>query len=136
MKFFRPSTNNTKEMVLTAPMHWFSQGQWWSNLWMQLLQVEQCDARGGRYNKQVSQYLTLTVWPLITTSLVLGSFTSGFTSAIHSMDGKELNEALSEMGGFVFLGIIPGFLEDVMKRKIKSCTGTQVKPSSSTTLLE
>lgn len=107
--------------LLTAPMHWFSQGQWWSNLWMQLLQVEQCDARGGRYNKQVSQYLTLTVKPLTTTSFVLGSFTSAFTPAIHSMDGKESTDMLSKTGGFVFLGTIPGSLIDVMKRKLKSC---------------
>lgn len=33
---------------LTRPMHWPTQGQWWSNFWTQLLQMEQWEVRGGR----------------------------------------------------------------------------------------
>lgn len=81
--------------------------------------MEQCDARGGRYKRQVSQYLTLTVWPFTRTSLVLGNFKSGVALLTQSDDLKEL-DMLSESGGWEFLGIIPGLLEDVMKRKVKS----------------
>ena len=44
----------------TIPMHWPTQGQWWSNRSTQLLHMEQCEQRGGRYNMHVSQYFTLT----------------------------------------------------------------------------
>lgn len=54
-------------------------------------------------------------------SFVLGNFKLGVAGWIHSMDEiLEFNES-SESGGLEFLGTIPGFLADVMKRKTKSC---------------
>lgn len=57
----------------TNPMHWPTQGQWWSKRSTQLLQMEQWEQRGGRYNMQVSQYFTLTGRPLTVTSFVRGN---------------------------------------------------------------
>ena len=76
--------------------------------------MEQWEARGGRYSKQVSQYFTFTVCPLTKTSLVLGSFKSQFVQS--EADFVEL----SKSGGFAFLGTIPGSLADVKNRNVKS----------------
>lgn len=109
---------NLKE--LTIPMHWPTHGQWWSNLCTQLLQIEQWDARGGRYSKHVSQNFTLTEWPLTKTSFVLGSFKWGVLPFTHSIEGVVASNPSSESGGFRFLGTIPGSLPEVMKRNTKS----------------
>ena len=61
----------------TSPMHWPTQGQWWSKRSTQLLQMEQWEQRGGRYSMQVSQYFTLTGWPLTVTSFVRGNWRLG-----------------------------------------------------------
>lgn len=103
-------------------MHWPTQGQWWSNLWTQLLHIEQWEVRGGRYSKHVSQNFTFTVWPLTITSLVRGSFRWGVVPLIHSMEGVGISNASSNSGGFEFLGTIPGSLPEVNRRNIKSCT--------------
>jgi hypothetical protein len=106
---------------LTRPMHWPTHGQWWSNFWIQLLQMEQCEARGGRYNRQVSQNFTLILWPLTIRSFVRGNFTSVILLLTHSIDWEGMPTDSSDSGGWQFLGIIPGSLPDVMKRNTKSC---------------
>ncbi|CAA7389049.1 unnamed protein product [Spirodela intermedia] len=58
------------------------------------------------HSHQVSQNFTFTEKPFTVSSLVRGSF---------------LSNASSKSGGWVFLGMIPGSLLDVRKRKIKSC---------------
>lgn len=105
-----------KKNQLTSPMHWPTHGQWWSNFWTQLLQMEQCEARGGRYSIHVSQYLTLTEWPFTTTSLVLGNLKWGVLSFSHSIEGVFISKASSHSGGVEFRGIIPGSLLEVNKR--------------------
>lgn len=103
-------------------MHWPTHGQWWSNFWTQLLQIEQWEARGGRYSKQVSQNFTFTVWPLTLMSFIRGIFRLEFLELTHSIDGEVFSIASSESGGCEFLGIIPGSPPDVKNRKEKSCT--------------
>lgn len=103
-------------------MHWPTQGQWWSNLWTQLLQIEQWEERGGRYSKHVSQYLTLTVCPFTITSFARGSFKWGVLPLTHSMEGVCISNVSSDSGGVMFRGTIPGSLLDVKKRKTISCT--------------
>lgn len=112
-------------LILTNPIHCPTHGQWWSNFWMQLLQIEQWEARGGRYSKQVSQNFTLTECPLTIKSFVRGNFTS--LLLIHSIDGVFKSTDSSNSGGWAFLGIIPGSLPDVMKRKVKSCINLSVR---------
>lgn len=118
----------TKE--LTAPMHWPTHGQWWSNLWTQLLQMEQWEARGDRYNKQVSQNLTWTVSPVSNfTSLILGSLRVPVLPFAQSND-VDLHRSSSsddDSGGFVFLGIIPGSPKLVRNKKPKSCNNNLSK---------
>lgn len=60
-------------VISTFPMHWPTQGQWWSNRSTQLSHMEQWEHRGGRYSMHVSQYLTLTGMPFTMTSLVRGN---------------------------------------------------------------
>lgn len=107
--------------LLTIPMHWPTHGQWWSNLWTQLSQIEQWEARGGRNSKQVSQYFTFTAWPFTIISFVRGSFIWGVLPLTHSIDGVVTSKASSDSGGLEFLGTIPGSLAEATKRKIKSC---------------
>lgn len=102
-------------------MHWPTHGQWWSNFWTQLLQIEQWEARGGRYSKQVSQNFTFTAWPFIFKSFIRGIFRLETFGLTHSIDGV-LSNASSDSGGCEFLGIIPGSPPDVKNRKAKSCT--------------
>lgn len=107
-------------VILTKAMHWPTHGQWWSNLWTQLLQIEQWEARGGRYSWQVSQNLTLTVKPFSVISFVRGNFTFPTLLLTHSKDWL-ITSGFSASGASLFLGIIPGSLDDVKKRNVKSC---------------
>lgn len=113
---------------LTKAMHWPTHGQWWSNLWTQLLQIEQWKARGGRYSWQVSQNFTLTVKPFTITSFVRGSFTFPNLLLTHSVDWV-ITSGISASGTSLFLGIIPGSLDDVKKRKVKACIKKRGKRS-------
>jgi hypothetical protein len=87
-----------------------------------LLQMEQCEDRGGRYLRQVSQNFTFTVKPLMMTSLVRRSLIRGVLPPLQSIDGVLQPRNSSASGGALeFLGTIPGSLVDVMDRKIRSC---------------
>ena len=55
------------------------------------------------------------------TSFVLGNLKCGVLPLIHSMDGVVTLNVSSDSGGREFLGTIPGSLQDVNKRKVKSC---------------
>ena len=116
--------------LLTSPMHWPTHGQWWSNLWTQLLQMEQCEDRGGRYRRQVSQNFTFTAKPFTMTSLGRRNLIRGVLPSLQSMDGvlEPSSNSSASGGALVFLGIIPGSLADVMKRKTRSCIWGQVEP--------
>jgi hypothetical protein len=106
-------------LVLTSPMHWPTHGQWWSNFWTQLLQMEQCEDRGRRYLRQVSQNFIFTVKPFITASLVL---IRGVLPPLQSIDGElDPRNSSASGGALVFLGTRPGSLADAMKRKTRSC---------------
>ena len=118
-------------------MHWPTQGQWWSNFWTQLLQMEQCDVRGGRYSRHVSQYLTFTTTPLTTTSLVRGTRRWGLAAFTHSVDGVVMSTTCSSTptsGGRAFLGTIPGSLLDVRSRNAKSCRHFTTREESAAVL--
>jgi hypothetical protein len=108
--------------VLTSPMHWPTHGQWWSNFWTQLLQMEQCEDRGGRYLRQVSQNLSFTVKPFTMTSFVRRNLIRGVPPILHSIDGVvgRFRSSASGGGALVFRGTIPGSLADVMNRKNRS----------------
>ena len=112
-------------------MHWPTHGQWWSNLWTQLLQMEQCEDRGGRYRRQVSQNFTFTVKPFTMTSLARRNLIRGVLPSLQSMDGvlEPSSNSSASGGALVFLGTIPGSLADVMKRKTRSCIWGQVEPN-------
>lgn len=112
--------NSWEGKKLTNPIHWPTHGQWWSNFWTQLLQIEQWEARGGRYSKQVSQNFTFTTWPLTCTSFIRGILKLEALLLTHSID-PDISYASSESGGREFLGMIPGSLPDVKYRKVKSC---------------
>lgn len=89
---------------------------------MQLLQMEQCEDRGGRYLRQVSQNFTFTVKPFTMTSLVRRNLILGVLPLLQSIDGVlEPRNSSASGGALVFLGTIPGSLADVMKRKTRSC---------------
>lgn len=87
--------------------------------------MEQWEARGGRYNKQVSQNFTLIVCPLIITSFVRGNFMLETLLFTHSMDEVLTSTVSSDSGGYKFLGIIPGSLLDVNTKNVKSCTNAK-----------
>lgn len=93
--------------------------------------MEQCEDRGGRYRRQVSQNFTFTVKPFTMTSLVRRNLIRGVLPPLQSMDGVlEPSSNSSDSGGaLVFLGTIPGSLADVMTRKTRSCILGQVDAS-------
>lgn len=101
---------------LTSPMHCPTHGQWWSKRSTQLLQIEQCEHRGGRYSMQVSQYFVFTVIPLTTTSLTRGSRRGGVWFAPTSV----LPSKPSGSGGCALRGMIPGSLPEVRSRRLRS----------------
>lgn len=101
-----------KPQICTWPIHWPTQGQWWSNRSTQLLQMEQWEHRGGRYNIHVSQYLTLTCIPLTVTSLVRGNCRPGVC--------EELSYENSSSGGCEFRGTTPGSRAEVRTRRIST----------------
>uniref|UniRef100_A0A0E0F281 Uncharacterized protein n=1 Tax=Oryza meridionalis TaxID=40149 RepID=A0A0E0F281_9ORYZ len=89
---------------------------------LQLPDMEQCEDRGGRYLRQVSQNFTFTVKPLTVTSFDLRNLIRGVLPELHSIDGVvEPRNSSASGGALVFLGTIPGSLADVMKRKKRSC---------------
>jgi hypothetical protein len=98
---------------LTSPMHCPTHGQWWSKRSTQLLQIEQCEQRGGQYNMQVSQYFVFMVVPFTSTSLTQGRRKGGVwfapTSALPSGSGRC---ALRSM--------MPGSLPEVRSRRHRS----------------
>lgn len=107
------STENkcrTWNAMLTSPIHCPTQGQWWSKCSTQLSQIEQCEQRGGLYSIQVSQYLTFTVIPLITTSFDRGK------RGVWLVPNSRLFSWLSGSGGWAFRGIMPGSLPEVNRR--------------------
>lgn len=84
--------------------------------------MEQCEDRGGRYLRQVSQNFTFTVKPLTVTSFALRNLIRGVLPELHSIDGVvEPRNSSTSGGALVFLGTIPGSLADVMNRKKRSC---------------
>lgn len=99
----------------TNPMHCPTQGQWWSKRSTQLLQMEQCEQRGGRYSMQVSQYLTLTGRPLTITSLVRGNWRLGVCRPPISADA-DVSYRNSSSGGCELRGTIPGSRDDVRSK--------------------
>lgn len=101
----------------TCPMHCPTHGQWWSKRSTQLLQMEQCEQRGGLYNMQVSQYFIFTATPFTMTSLVRGSLSLGVCLPFQSDDEVPSS---SGSGGWLLRGIIPGSLPDVSKRRTKT----------------
>lgn len=100
----------------TCPMHWPTQGQWWSNLSTQLSHTEQCEQRGGRYNLQVSQYFTFTtIRPSITTSFVRGTCGIGvWVPPPVSIEAEE-SYVTSSSGGCKLRGTMPGSRAEVRK---------------------
>uniref|UniRef100_A0A0E0BEY6 non-specific serine/threonine protein kinase n=1 Tax=Oryza glumipatula TaxID=40148 RepID=A0A0E0BEY6_9ORYZ len=89
---------------------------------LQLPDMEQCEDRGGRYLRQVSQNFTFTVKPLTVTSFALRNLIRGVLPELHSIDGVvEPRNSSASGGALVFLGTIPGSLADVMNRKKRSC---------------
>lgn len=83
--------------------------------------MEQCEDRGGRYLRQVSQNFTFTVKPLTVTSFALRNLIRGVLPELHSIDGVvEPRNSSASGGALVFLGTIPGSLADVMNRKKRS----------------
>jgi len=85
--------------------------------------MEQCEDRGGRYRRQVSQNFTFTVNPFTMTSLARRNLIRGVLPSLQSMDGvlEPSSNSSASGGALVFLGTIPGSLADVMKRKARSC---------------
>ena len=78
--------------------------------------MEQCEDRGGRYLRQVSQNFTFTVKPFTMTSFGRWNLIRGVLPPLQSMDGvlEPSNSSASGGGALVFLGTIPGSLADVM----------------------
>uniref|UniRef100_A0A0E0IXS3 Uncharacterized protein n=1 Tax=Oryza nivara TaxID=4536 RepID=A0A0E0IXS3_ORYNI len=75
--------------------------------------MEQCEDRGGRYLRQVSQNFTFTVKPLTVTSFDLRNLIRGVLPELHSIDGVvEPRNSSTSGGALVFLGTIPGSLAD------------------------
>lgn len=87
----------------TFPMHCPTHGQWWSKRSTQLLQMEQCEHRGGRKTIQVSQYFTFTGIPFTITS-----FTRGNCSIPGVSVRDKLSEWISSTGGCEARGTMPG----------------------------
>jgi hypothetical protein len=85
--------------------------------------MEQCDDRGGRYLRQVSQNFSFTVKPFTMTSFVRRNLIRGVPPILHSIDGVagRFRSSASGGGALVFRGTIPGSLADVMNRKNRSC---------------
>lgn len=54
------------------------------------------------------------------TSFIRGIFKLEPLLLTHSIDGVDISYASSDSGGLEFLGIMPGSLPDVKKRKVKS----------------
>lgn len=108
-----------QRLALTLPIHWPTQGQWWSKRSTQLLQMEQWEHLGGLYSMQVWQYLTLMTTPPTMTSLVGGNVPPRFPA--QSADIFDVSASSSGSGGCALRGIMPGSLPDVIRRRNRTC---------------
>lgn len=115
---------------LTNPMHWPTQGQWWSKRSTQLLQIEQCEHRGGLYSMQVSQYLTFTMTPFTITSFVRGNRNC---CGVWPFPASLFISIASVSGGWVLRGTIPGSLPEVRSSNVKSWKTKEIRFSRRST---
>lgn len=117
--------------ALTFPMHCPTHGQWWSKRSTQLLHIEQWEHRGGRYSMHVWQYFIFTTIPLIHTFFVNGTpwlvwlppqsvDKPDKPDTPDTPDTPELSSS-PRSGGAKFLGIIPGSVPEVRKRRTMIC---------------
>lgn len=111
---------NKLPQITTCPMHCPTQGQWWSNRSTQLLHIEQCEHRGGRYSMHVSQYFVFTDTPFTITSFVRGSRSRGVCPP-QSPGDVFGSKSSSGSGGCALRGMIPGSLPDVNSSNISTC---------------
>lgn len=105
-------------------MHWPTQGQWWSKRSTQLLQIEQCEHRGGLYSMQVSQYLTFTMTPFTITSFVRGNRNC---CGVWPFPASLFISIASGSGGWVLRGTIPGSLPEVNSSSVKSWKTKEIR---------
>lgn len=130
----KPSENYTT-VLSTFPMHWPTQGQWWSKRSTQLLQIEQWEHLGGRYNMHVWQYLTLTTTPFTRMSFVGGKLWAPCWLPGQSADILEDSPTSSGSGGWAFRGTMPGSLPDVRRRRERICTNLESEEKAISFLL-